>query len=648
MPRLTRARHVDERGAAAIIMAISLALIMVAAGMILDFGIARLDRQADKSAADAAVMAGLKASDNDNNEIYTERAVCGAVDFLRANIPALGGLASAPCTPASGTSLKTCNPSSPKSATSMTKVEQSVTSGGVTYNVLVQMPYLLAEGNFPEESLTSLATDPGAANQNGCDQLAVIITSSRKAGMGSIAGVDNIATRIRSVGRVHIGDGIRAPALLLLERTKCSVLIVGSNGSPSSIRVHASGGVPGSIHADSNGTGTDCGSGSNEQLFQGHQANAIEAFAGSPSEPGIITSVATYNNVAPEIVYDGLLNVHGLTSANTPVPPYGQNRVTRGPVDDRYAAGVRTTLNSIAGVWSMNPNNAMPQGWQKTGCTPTAADLAWTGSLYIDCDSPTIGKSTAPVTFQASSLVFSGFIKGGGVHMPNATSVYVANLKNSADAFVLNGGDAFCLQATACNSSNLVQGECPTAAGTNKAKLFVRTGSISQNGGLLRMCHTTVYLMGGQNDGCVPVTNATAPTLTPCPTSTSTTGTGQVKVTGGAIDWSAPNAYADIVPLADKPTAWGGGEDLALWAESSTNSSTKFTMSGGGGMRVVGIFMTPNARPFELSGGANQGLTNAQFIATTFSLGGNANLSMTVDPDNAVTVPKQDMWTLVR
>jgi hypothetical protein len=121
-----------------------------------------------------------------------------------------------------------------------------------------------------------------------------------------------------------------------------------------------------------------------------------------------------------------------------------------------------------------------------------------------------------------------------------------------------------------------------------------------------------------------------------------------LKITGGSQDWSAPNVWSGLIPAASQVSAWTAGEDLALWAESASNTSTKFTMNGGGSMRIVGVYMTPNAIPFQLTGGAAQTLVNAQFIASTFALGGNSNLSMTVDPNNAVTIPQLDRFTLVR
>jgi Flp pilus assembly protein TadG len=642
-----------ERGAVAIIMALSLTLILVAAAMVLDFGLIRLDRQTNKSVSDSAVMAGLRSADDGTSDVYTLRGVCGALSFLRASKPEFASLPDSMCAGSWQTSDKVCDQSNPNASTSLTDYVGTATADNVTYNVEIKAPYQLSDGNWPEETLSTLASDP--SQMNGCDQLAVMITESRKPGLGGLV-TNRITTRTRTVGRIHVGNGTRAPALLLLERTKCSVLVVGSNGSPSRIKVNATLGVPGTIHSDSDASGSDCGSGSNQQLFQGHQPNGIEAGAGSATAPGVITSRATYLKRPDNVVWDDLLNVHGLTMAGGLVAPTGQNLVTRRPVDDRYASSVRTALAGVADVWTWNPNNALPQGWQKTNCNPSASDLSFTGALYIDCTQQngiTLGSANAPVTINASTVFFNGWIKGGGLNMPNARSVYVNNTDNTGkpikpDAIALTGGDSICVDASACDSGNLVNGECPTLPGSGSAKFFIRQGGLAENGGLLRMCHTTVYLLGGQTNGCVPTTNGTAPTATPCTAQSDTLGNGQLKITGGSQDWSAPNSWPGIIPLADQPAAWTNGEDLALWAESATNSNTKYTMNGGGTMRIVGIYMTPNAIPFELTGGADQTLVNAQFIASTFTLGGNSKLTMTVDPNNAVTIPQLDRFTLVR
>jgi hypothetical protein len=63
---------------------------------------------------------------------------------------------------------------------------------------------------------------------------------------------------------------------------------------------------------------------------------------------------------------------------------------------------------------------------------------------------------------------------------------------------------------------------------------------------------------------------------------------------------------------------------------------------------VQGVFMVPNADSFSIGGGSHQNLTNAQYIATSIALSGSTQLSMAVDPNAAVTLPKLKTVGLVR
>ena len=52
-------------------------------------------------------------------------------------------------------------------------------------------------------------------------------------------------------------------------------------------------------------------------------------------------------------------------------------------------------------------------------------------------------------------------------------------------------------------------------------------------------------------------------------------------------------------------------------------------MTGGGLFRVRGVFMTPNAGPFIISGGASLNLTNAQYVTSSIELNGSGtNITM--------------------
>ncbi len=537
-PAARRTGRRGEDGAVALTVAAGLSALLVVTAMVLDFGLVRLDRQQIRRSADNAVMAGLLAADNDTGRILSFRAVCAALDFLKANEPTLAGLPGGPdCSTTSPNYNRVCNPDDASNPLSAATYSGSVTSAGVTSTVTIKMPYALSEGNFSEESLGSVSGDTSL--ENGCDQLGVIVQRSRKPGLGSLATDSDLVTRLRTVGRVEVSDGDVEPALLLLERSDCTVLSVGSAGSPSRIRVYGAGPNPGTIHSDSSATGSGCGSGSNQQLFQGKQADGIVAYAGATGTPGVVSSVATENGVAANVVSDGIANVYGTSSSTelssgtkTTVQP--RLPVKRRPVDERYLAGVTDVSLAAYQEWQKNPS--APTGYTRFGC-PSNADMvtmaAMTAgqSVYIDCN----GNSGISLngTIGAGKIFFHGFIKNGKLRMPNATQVYIDNTSNSgsrvnSDAITLGTEDGFCVRATACDSLGV--GACSTTPTgiSAQARLVVRQGALTTGGsGLLRLCNTQVLLQGGQvgngtaaqPGGCLPLSYSvdTPPTSTPCP-----------------------------------------------------------------------------------------------------------------------------------
>lgn len=649
MRRAGAAPQRGEEGVVAVIVALLVLSLLVVSAIVIDIAQARLDRQASKSAADASVMAGLKSADGGGSDVFTKRAVCGALSFLRSNEPALAGLPAGPCGVGWATDTTVCDPSSPAGST--VDYNQNVTSGGVGYTVQIKAPYQTSEGNFPEESYGTLAGDQSAAGMNGCDQLAVIITKSRAPLFGQVVSNDPLVTKIRSVGRVTPGDGDTAPALLLLERTQCNVLSLGAagGGSGSHIRVYGTATTPGSIHADTYASdGSSCGTSNGKQVFQGKQAGGIVAYGSTDGVAGMITSVASAAGVAAGIVSDGIANVYGTTaadenSAGSGTGPVGRSQVTRKPVDERYLSGVRSAVG-----------NPQPTTFARTitSCAPTAAQLvtiraslltlSGADAVRFDCSGGdrglAMGTQADPVIVPAGTVVIDGWVKGGGLDLSAATSVYVNQKASSGSAIKLGTGNTLCVRAPTCTAAPINQ--CSTTPTGARSRLFVRTGTLEQSGGLLRLCNTTVYMLGGPSDGCLPSSPGTAPTSTPC---SGASGDGQLKINGGVTDWTAPSQYAGVIPEGVQASAWEGGEDLAMWAESAG----EYTMAGGGSMQLVGVLMAPNAAPFSLTGGGAQALRNAQYIVRRFSLAGGATLTMTVDPHSAVTLPRLESF-LVR
>ena len=240
--------------------------------------------------------------------------------------------------------------------------------------------------------------------------------------------------------------------------------------------------------------------------------------------------------------------------------------------------------------------------------------------------------------------------------MPNATKVYVGNHTGVTNAIDIGNAASFQMNNAAANMSG---GLCSSAvnAALTKATLFVNGGSIAESdGGLLRLCRTTAFMMGGKSDGCVPATSGTAPTITPC-TGTTALGTGQFTQTGWRHRLDGPELARHHVerhhegPLPAAVTAWqdaNGPEDLALWSESATSTSQTYNMNGGGVFNVRGVFMVPNADPFKISGGAGMNLTNAQYIVASIELNGGTQITMKVDPNSAIVLPDLDLVGLIR
>lgn len=667
-PVVPRARLRDERGAVAILVALMLTGLLVMGGIVLDIGFARLDKNTNKSAADQAVAAGLQAANAGTGDVYNASAVCAAYRFLINERSSLSGLPADGC--ASPSATATCTPGD---STTNVSYHDTVTSGVKRYEVWIKMPYSVTDtstgGAFDNETYSSLVSDTGDPTQQGCDQIGVVIKEWTQPGLSRLASSSELVTRIRSVARVKVGNGDPAPALLILERTECGVLQVGSAGagSGSHIRVYGSATSPGTIHSDSTATDGSCNN-SNNQLIEGKQADGVVAYGATNGVSGLITSVASMNGRPADIVSDGLANVYATTGANETSPGTqtavtGRKPVTRKPVDRRYLAGMRAVTQSAYPLWSLN-HSTPGSPWTRFGC-PTSGEMSTMSSMspstpvYIDCP----GGMSLDGTIAARKVYLHGWFKNGVVNLPNAQQVYVDDTNNSGgidgtNAINLTGTNGFCVRATTCAPATPSAGQCsgnPTLDSTAKAQVVIRRGAVAGNGGLLRLCNTTVVMEGGDTGngtaanpgGCLPLTNGTAPTPTPCQ---SSAGDSSVS-TAGAVDWTAPNAYSDMnaqgLTTSQQQAMWDGGEDLALWTETY-GSGTTYKMAGGGAMHVAGVFMVPNAFPFQISGGGSQDLTNAQYIVRSFSVAGGATLTMKVDPNNVVGLPSLYDFRMVR
>lgn len=686
MARVVRPAGEDhERGAVAIVTALCASLLLIAGGLLLDFGLVRVDRQVHKSAADAAVRAGIHGLDVGDSTPHPYAGVCAAIRYLKRSDARFAGIdESVGWTDGSGAAtLNGCADANllakgciPTNKTTWARFVWNGTLNGKPIQARIESGYLLSSTGWVEDGLSASMADAND-QADGCNQLAVTISHARAAGLGSLATSSDLETAIRSVGRVAPGPGGAAPAMLILKRTGCPLLLTGSASADTSW-IHVFGAQsssgqtqPGTVHADSDGSGCS----HPDSILGGRQNNGIVAYSApksgqptvaDPSKPGQITTFAGTLGVAPARIYDNVAYVYSSAAldpagagAAAKMAPTGRTQVTRFLHDQRYRAGVAGVRDTANGVFTNAPTDPAYKKFPATvdPCAPTQAEvdaLALTAadSFYIACTGGQPFKGTGSLTINAGRVVFGGFVAPTAVvSLPNSRGTYIAGTPGKTALTLSGGTTGFTMHTTGNMSGSL----CATGQSTNKAVLVVKGGSISiGNNSTFRLCRTTVLMMGGPSDACLPASDGTAPTSTPC---AGALGTGQVDQSADAIvDWVAPDQY-DLMTLPDgtddpaKSWAWAdatGPEDLALWSESATSTSVTSRLGGGGTFQVQGVFMTPNTK-LLIGGGASLNLRDAQFVAESINLNGSGSkIDMSVDPNSAVTLPTLSVVGLVR
>jgi hypothetical protein len=645
--RRAGSRFTQEDGAVAVIVGISLTMLILAGAMVLDFGLVRLDRQLNKSAGDSAAMSGLDAMrhvdalGNETGKAAPYPAVCSALEYLKANQPEFASVtgtltdgtgasvagAACPLSPTSPLLHVACNPDN-----RTTWAWYSGTADSGRLRVDIKNGYVPSEDSaaFPEENLSSLVADQGAAEHKGCDQLAVMITETRTPGLGKLATDEDMTSSVRSVARVDMGDDNQeVVALVTLEQRDCQALY--TNGTTTKIMVDGYLGTPGMMHADSLGAadGDDCTS--KEVLnVDGNNTGAIVAGDSDDGKPGVIGIVALNGgaDAEPDNATDAIPYVY-----TEPYPPgggpEGHELVTRSPADNDYFTGVKAAISTANSAWaSPSADQVVPNTQCSANNLPDAAALSETGTVYFNC--PGGVDYGQDVTLAASQVIFAGDVKvrsGKSLIMPNASKVYV---RGRAGFPGLDNQGVFRLHTQ--GSANCA-GSSPLARG----RLVVGVGEIKSKAGnpVFQVCNTAVIMLGGHSEGCVPSTAGLEPQ-----DSTSCT-TGFLDLAGGAsTDWTAPN----LIEAGRTQEHLDDLEDLAFWTESESGSSIR----GSGFITLSGVFVLPNANPFSVGGTGGQDVEDSQYFARKLGAHGGGTLYMRPNPDNVTKVPYYGSFRLVR
>jgi hypothetical protein len=648
---LTFRRHFDdERGVTLILFAVLMVALLGITGLVVNVGLVRADRQRNKSVADVAVSAGMRAAAGTNGQIGTFRGACTALDYLKTSHPELSSLSLASgWTYGGGTAISgnPCDSSTPSAAyllnygtscistTSLTARNTSAWFEGTvgSIDVKVKAGYSAADMTADGFRDDYYHSDTGGAGLHGCDQMAVFVTEREDAGFGKAVGAGELSSTIRSVGRVTISDSSEsAVALLLIEPTDCEVLKIG--GSGSSVVVKGTDTRPGIIHADSTGAGC---SGSN-RVLTGHHDNPSPGILAEQAPVGGSPGIISINAAIPNPAYDSSANVVAQGGAPENNGPKG-----RSPVDERYL-GVGTSYGMIdlraealtRFAWTAGTVPADYAVVNGGGCnfgggsyTPPAGKT----KVFIDCN---LDKS---VTFDASvtDVVVNGSVNLGGktVVMPNVRNLFVEGTVSPTKGIDLNSGGVLTLNRSTYGSC-AARETALRAAGdtTSTTKVVVGAGPLSVGSGssTFQACWTTVFLMG--NAGTFPAVNGTTPA--------DNNYNGNVNVgSSGILDWTAPNVTTAMSVAAD----WEKFEDLALWTETEDGNSISGSNAS---MTLKGIFFTPNANAFDVNAGGAGITADAQFITRKLNNQGGGALTMTADPNNSVPIKIISGFDLVR
>jgi hypothetical protein len=476
----------------------------------------------------------------------------------------------------------------------------SVTVGRYT----VSIHYPVADSEIADSHIVG-----GARVSDGtpCQRIQVTIASRDTSSFAGIFSVANLSGTRSATARPWPSGPQLTPALWLLDPVGCTSLGV-SGGSQVTVGTPSAEGV---LTVDSDGSAcqsmqrtiSSSGAGTLLQAVptSGSPHGVIQLF-GLPSYlTTCVNSGPGTNACDPADVSSGRI---------TPQPVSVSSRATRARVDDVFNChnpytpsranyhGITLVSNCdsattppyidnlISAVGSSGLPPVVPAGigtpyqrWRAShSCNPSGA-VSVTGNWWVDCPGGLSVGNGSDIEFANGNVVFdSGFSMTGGT--------LKFNTNNTNGALPSN-----------CVAPNVVT-PCTGVASPGASFVYLRGGDINITGGVLTVNHAMVY-----------------------------SASGYVKVNSSPPTWLSP---------LEGPFSY-----LALWSDmpATSNNTTKFALAGGTGVQLQGVFFTPEAAPFKLTGGGTWGQVNAQFITYQLAVSGGGSLTMAPDPQKSVKTP---------
>jgi hypothetical protein len=498
------------------------------------------------------------------------------VGYVRTNLPEMASIDPATfcAQPGNDVDSTICDPPA-------TGAQAAPTATAGRYTITLHYPVTDAE--LADGTISAPRINDGTP----CERMRILLTSDDRTFFAGVLGIRSLVPRRSATARAVTGEGTRTPALWLLDPKGCVALSV-SGGSRVAVGSGGAVPVPGVIAVDSDGSNCSSNQVTVSSSGAGTTLTALPT-TGSPS--GVISLHALARGAttcsppacSPSDVSEGRL---------APQPRRAPARATRAPVDWKYnCKSAYPDFHGIEVAGCPDPNPAYIDlltaavgasgspgpsytRWKSVYSCNPSGTVTVAGNWWIDCPGGLSIGNGTSVSFTGGNVVFDGGLTMTGGSLSFNTANPTATLPTG------------CLAPT-------VTTPCTGNSSAAAAFVLVRTGDWNLTGGQLVSRHSVIV----QLDGYAKVNTGVPPS------------------------WVAPSE--------------GPFEGLAFWSPKSSN---KFSMNGGSGLDLVGVFFTPEAVPFSLAGGGVWGQQRAQFISYQLAVSGGGSLTLVPDT-NAVTLP---------
>jgi hypothetical protein len=619
-----RALDQKDRGAYAILYAVLLTVMVGIAALVLDLANLRLDRRANRAAADSAAIA---AAAQLGQAASSPRDACEkAVHYAEANlgITSPGANTCAATFPAAAAAVETaCAAGAKLVAEDVPSYPRGSTPDRDTFRIEVSWPVPDGDRLMTDpdrENSTTIVQGISAKDGKPCARMGVEVIQRGQFVFAGIFGFSGQTTGSHSVGLSGVGETGDVPApLVVLDQSSCDALVVGGGGNVV-VAADPAGDFGGTITIDSDGSGGDVGCNGGKTVISAPSNNnhlwALDSPTGQKAQIQVYAPAFTAQAPSPPgIAYDASdiigCTVGGPAIADMggagvcPIPTQRNSRVTDAPWAQRYNCAEATAADC-----------------HHEGDFPAVGPYDFVDQ-WVDYVTATESKSTT--TLQAEGWTV---LSGGGCSVSG----------NEVFADVYADCDTLHIDGTLAVTGRLIV----------RNDLVIKGCLLINYGDNFAQCATlpAPVIMPGQDGGNVYVGGGLSSTG-----SDATMMIGQAFVyLAGRLDWSATHGLASWTApygsqISCQPAASSGEppspacfEDLGLWSPYAASETSPHVLGGGADIRVDGTLFMPVGK-FEFSGGTVNTQDNAQFVAKRLGLHGSGTLTMVPNIERSTSIP---------